>query len=111
MMQRSVRSPRPSSFLVPGRTFTLLAGAVLAAVYLVQFPGVNDPARAQGTGPSVIDPKLGVRTVVSGLSMPISMAFLADNDILVLEKETGKVQRVRNGVVDSTRTKTGPSRG
>ena len=47
--------------------------------------------------PTLLDPKLDVRTVVSGLRNPTSMAFLSDEDILVLEKETGKVQRVWNG--------------
>lgn len=52
--------------------------------------------------PTLLDPKLDVRTVVSGLSNPTSMAFLSDEDILVLEKETGKVQRVLNGLINST---------
>lgn len=52
--------------------------------------------------PTLLDPKLDVRTVVSGLSNPTSMAFLSDDDILVLEKETGKVQRVLNGLINST---------
>ena len=52
--------------------------------------------------PTVVDPRLDVRTVVSGLNNPTSMAFLGDDDILVLEKETGKVQRVMNGAIQST---------
>ena len=55
-----------------------------------------------GAQPSVVDPRLEVRTVVSGLSSPTTMAFLGENDILVLEKETGKVQRVMNGTIQST---------
>jgi glucose/arabinose dehydrogenase len=50
----------------------------------------------------MLAPNLAVRTVVSGLDNPISIAFLDPNDILVLEKNTGKVQRVVNGVVQST---------
>src|SRR5262245_30462663 len=49
--------------------------------------------------PLVLDPTLGVRTVVSGLVQPTSMAFLGDNDFFVLEKTTGKVQHVINGVL------------
>jgi glucose/arabinose dehydrogenase len=56
---------------------------------------------AQGT-PSLVDPNLGVRTVVENLDQPTSMAFLGPNDFLVLEKATGKVKRVVNGVVQST---------
>ena len=58
---------------------------------------VNAPAN----GPSMLDPNLSVKTVVSGLSQPTSMAFIGNNDFFVLEKNTGKVQRVTNGVVQS----------
>ena len=51
--------------------------------------------------PSVEDPNLAVRTVVSGLTTPATMAFIGRNDMLVLEKNTGKVKRVINGVVQS----------
>jgi len=57
---------------------------------------------AQAAGPSVVDPNLAVRTVVSGLSQPTSMAFLGATEILVLEKATGKVQRVVDGAIQST---------
>jgi uncharacterized repeat protein (TIGR01451 family) len=59
---------------------------------------VNAPAN----GPSMLDPNLSVKTVVSGLSQPTSMAFIGNNDFFVLEKNTGKVQRVTNGAVQST---------
>src|SRR4029434_1693583 len=55
-----------------------------------------------GAQPTVVDPRLEVRTVVSGLSSPITMAFLGENDILVLEKESGRVRRVTNGAIQST---------
>ncbi len=58
---------------------------------------VNAPAN----GPSMLDPNLSVKTVVSGLSQPTSIAFIGNNDFFVLEKNTGKVQRVINGVVQS----------
>ncbi|MDX6447219.1 MAG: hypothetical protein QOH71_4293 [Blastocatellia bacterium] len=58
---------------------------------------VNAPAN----GPSMLDANLSVKTVVSGLSQPTSMAFIGNNDFFVLEKNTGKVQRVMNGVVQS----------
>jgi glucose/arabinose dehydrogenase len=70
---------------------------VLGAVLVTAFA----PARAQAA-PSVVDPNLGVRTAASGLDQPISLAFLGPNDMLVLEKASGKVQRVVNGVVQST---------
>jgi len=50
----------------------------------------------------VVDPNLGVRTVVSGLVTPSTMAFIGPNDFLVLEKNTGQVKRVVNGAVTGT---------
>ncbi|MCI0456178.1 MAG: PQQ-dependent sugar dehydrogenase, partial [Gemmataceae bacterium] len=50
----------------------------------------------------LLDPNLGVRPVISGLSQPTGLAFLGDNDFLVLEKGTGRVQRVVNGVLAGT---------
>jgi glucose/arabinose dehydrogenase len=57
---------------------------------------------AQTTLPQMVDSNLQVRAVVSGLTTPTSMAFLGANDFLILEKSTGRVQRVVNGVVQST---------
>ena len=50
--------------------------------------------------PSIKDPSLGVQLVSSDtLEFPTSMAFLGPDDILVLEKEKGTVQRIVNGVM------------
>ena len=43
------------------------------------------------------DPNLKVELVAQGLRTPTSVAFLGPNDILVLEKESGTVQRIVNG--------------
>jgi glucose/arabinose dehydrogenase len=43
------------------------------------------------------DPNLKLELVAQGLKLPTSMAFLGPNDILVLEKESGTVQRIVNG--------------
>jgi aldose sugar dehydrogenase len=48
--------------------------------------------------PYVIDTRLNVEPAVEGLSSPTSMAFLDDNDLVVLEKE-GNVRLVSNGVL------------
>jgi glucose/arabinose dehydrogenase len=45
------------------------------------------------------DPSLDVEVVTSGLSLPTTMAFVGANDILVLEKDTGRVRRVVGGVL------------
>jgi glucose/arabinose dehydrogenase len=75
------------------RFLVLAIGAALATALV--------PARVQAA-PTVVDPNLAVRTAASGLDQPISMAFIGPNDMLVLEKATGKVQRVVNGVVQGT---------
>jgi len=75
-------------------------GGVIAVIasLAVMFAG-HDKVRA--VGPGVLDPNLAVSTVVTGLSQPTSMAFLGPSDLLVLEKASGKVQRVFNGVLQS----------
>jgi aldose sugar dehydrogenase len=50
--------------------------------------------------PSIInDPILNIEEVVTGLDLPTTMAFLASDDILVLEKDKGTVQRIVNGII------------
>jgi glucose/arabinose dehydrogenase len=68
-----------------------LSAAIAVALILTGSTGL----RAQ----SVRDGNLGVRTVVSGLVTPSTMAFIGPNDLLVTEKNTGRVQRVVSGVV------------
>src|SRR5687767_11799614 len=57
---------------------------------------------AQGTDPQMLDRSLQVRPVIAGLELPIGVAFLGRRDMLVLEKNSGRVQRVVNGVVTAT---------
>jgi len=57
------------------------------------------PASADTTPTTVLDSNLEVTTFVSGLSQPIGIVFLAANDALVLEKASGQVKRVVNGIV------------
>jgi glucose/arabinose dehydrogenase len=49
--------------------------------------------------PTVTDSKLKVELVTTGIAFPTHMDFLGDNDILVLEKNEGKVKRVINGSI------------
>ncbi len=48
---------------------------------------------------TVSDPELSLETVVTGLSGPTQMAFLGRDDILVNEKNTGRVRRVLDGTL------------
>lgn len=50
--------------------------------------------------PTVVkDPTLKVELLAQGLRSPTSMAFLGPSDILVLEKDSGTVQRIINGTM------------
>ena len=49
--------------------------------------------------PVLNDPNLRLELVSEGLNLPSQMAFIGSNDILVLEKDNGKVKRIVNGVI------------
>jgi glucose/arabinose dehydrogenase len=58
----------------------------------------NTRARAAIGGPTLNDPDLKVEQIINtGLKRTTSMAFTGPNDILVLEKDTGKIHRIVNG--------------
>ncbi len=80
-----------------GRAWRLGAVVVWCATVLIG-AGVGDSSAA----PLLVDPGLQVTTLVSGLSTPTSLAFVGPNDLLVLEKGTGQVRRVTNGVIQGT---------
>ncbi|MEE9217912.1 MAG: PQQ-dependent sugar dehydrogenase [Acidobacteriota bacterium] len=48
---------------------------------------------------TVQDPALEVELVASGLALPTGMAFVAENDILVIQKNDGWVRRILDGVL------------
>ena len=47
--------------------------------------------------PYISDPNLEVEQVFRGLHLPTTMAFIGPDDILVLEKNSGTVERITNG--------------
>jgi aldose sugar dehydrogenase len=51
----------------------------------------------EGEGPVIHDDEITVQVVFEGLKFPTSMAFLGPDDILVLEKNEGTVNRIVNG--------------
>jgi len=78
---------------------TVMAAAIIPlAVALVL---TVSPANAQD-GPTLVDRNLVLDTHVADLELPTSIAFLGPDDLLVLEKDSGRVKRVVNGVVQST---------
>ena len=91
----------------PRRRTASRRAAALGSVAAVVTAGLSatmlgPTANAQTDDPIMLHPRLAVETVASGLVTPISLAFLGDDDLLVLEKNTGKVQRVVGGTVQST---------
>ncbi|HET7642676.1 MAG TPA: PQQ-dependent sugar dehydrogenase [Nitrososphaeraceae archaeon] len=48
---------------------------------------------------TLFDPTLKIELVTSGLDFPTTMAFLGPDDFLILEKNTGYVKRVTNGIL------------
>ena len=75
---------------------------VLAAAGVLIAAAAASPTAAQSSGPVMLHPRLGVRPVAEGLNLPTTMAFIGTDDMLVLEKNTGQVQRVVDGEVQST---------
>jgi glucose/arabinose dehydrogenase len=49
--------------------------------------------------PKIRDHNLKVEKVFGGLNFSTSMAFLGSNDIVVLDKERGRVHRILNGTI------------
>jgi glucose/arabinose dehydrogenase len=73
-----------------------LLSAVLVAL------GITTPiGTGQGSGPEILAPQLALRVAASGLALPTSLAFIGPDDLLVLEKNTGQVRRVLDGVLQS----------
>jgi glucose/arabinose dehydrogenase len=83
------------------RTAVLVASlSVSLSTLIVAAPDVTGVAQVEG--PTMLHPGLAVRTVVEGLVTPTSLAFLGADDILVLEKNTGRMRRVVGGQIQST---------
>jgi aldose sugar dehydrogenase len=75
--------------------FQSLLVLVLVITILIGSTNMLNVALAQPT--ITKDSNLKLELVAQGLRSPTSMAFLGPNDILVLEKESGTVQRIVNG--------------
>jgi aldose sugar dehydrogenase len=83
-------------------TRSRLSLATTIAVLAAAATTTRDRTHAQTPTPQMLDASLDVRRVVGGLEMPIGMAFLDTGDMLVVEKNTGRVKRVVNGTVTAT---------
>ncbi len=58
--------------------------------------------KADGIPLAMLDPNLQATTFLTGLNQPIGLVFLGANDMLVLERASGRVLRVINGVIQPT---------
>jgi glucose/arabinose dehydrogenase len=81
---------------------TLLVAAPIAAALLFVAGGAGRAGAQASPGPTMTVPNLSVRAAAEGFVTPIGLAFLPDGRWLVLEKNTGQVQIVANGVVQGT---------
>jgi aldose sugar dehydrogenase len=89
-------SSLPEVFLALTLLFVLVFMPLSHSAFAQQnIPGV---VASIGKGePTIKDLNLKVETVATGLALPTTMAFIGPNDILVLEKNKGTVQRIVNG--------------
>ena len=85
---------------MPSRRRHLWAGAALCLAVLAALAAAQ--GQAQAPLPTLVDPNLVVRETSPELNLPIGIAFLGAGDMLVLEKDTGKVQRVTGGALAGT---------
>jgi aldose sugar dehydrogenase len=82
------------TFLSSGYYFSLLLPSSANASTYVPTLSYNTD---DGIPYIINDATLKIEEVVGGLDLPTTMAFLGPNDILVLEKDKGTVQRIVNG--------------
>src|ERR671913_1823830 len=72
--------------------------SIISIHYLLNNNNDDDESFAQQQ-PIIKDPNLQAELFVEGLSWPTSMAFIDNNNILVLEKEQGTVRLISNGIL------------
>ena len=83
------------------KLLTVLLVLTASGVLQAQTP-VRLPPRALPAEPIVVETaeeKIRV-TAVKGLSHPWSLAFLPNGDVLVTERNAGRLRIIRNGVLD-----------
>jgi hypothetical protein len=78
------------------RTIVIVVIASLAVIVPIMYL-IHNSSTAIAAPLIAKDPNLKVEAVITGLSSPTSMAFIDNNNILVLEK-SGQVRLVSNGV-------------
>ncbi len=84
------------TLLVIATTTLVLTSFFIQTGYYFAYAAYTKAPPSAG-GPIIHDPNLKAEQIFTGLQAPTSIAFLGPNDILVLEKNTGTVQRIVNG--------------
>lgn len=82
-------------------TYPILSILILISTVIITSIGYISPISAKTkpyTDISLTDPTLKFQPVASGFEFPTGMAFVGPNDILVIEKNTGNVIRIQNGI-------------
>ena len=79
--------------------FYFMLIVAIVSISLVQSYNIviGQEEEEEGTAPRLRDSELNIELVANGIASPTSMAFLGPDDILVLEKDKGTVQRIVNG--------------
>lgn len=88
----------PNQNLLPREYFMIIA--VIGLVLSISFNNISfgQEGDDEDTLPELTDSDLNIELVANGIDSPTAMAFLGPDDILVLEKDKGTVQRIVNGV-------------
>jgi glucose/arabinose dehydrogenase len=83
------------------KTLARITALAIASVMLDL--AVPSPVKADTTPPAMLDPNLQVTVELdAGINQPIGIVFLGVNDYLVLEKGSGQIKRVVDGVIQPT---------
>lgn len=75
--------------------FAILASAVL--IYDGYFSSIHAKKPKSYKDVNIVDKGLKFEPIASGFDFPTGMAFVGPDDIIVIEKNTGQVIRIRNG--------------
>ncbi len=79
-----------------------MAACLMIALALLVSLAPGGLVTAQDNGPAVMDEELSVRTVLGGLVTPIGVAFIDEDHMFVIEKDSGRVLHVADGAVAGT---------
>jgi glucose/arabinose dehydrogenase len=81
--------------------FALLITSIAVSFVISNFALYSPFIQIAYAQASINDPNLRAELITEGMSFPTSMAFLDDNNILVLEKE-GTVRLISNGIIQDS---------